>query len=163
MRILAALDLSDVTDNVVSSVRKIAHASSSTVILLHVLPEEGQEIDLHPTIDPHYHPPEKYYHQPDSSEEGERVPILHDRNFKILQNISDDLNNYGVEAKVSLVHGNALQVIVEQAEKEQVDLIILGSHGHKNLYHFFVGSVCSGLVNETSVPVVIVPKALKKQ
>jgi len=162
MRILAALDLSDVTDTVVSSVRKIAHASASIVILLHVLPEEGQEIDLHPTIDPQYHPPEKYYHQPDSAEEGESVPILHDRNFKLLQNISDDLNSYGVESKVSIVHGNALQAIVEQAEKEQVDLIILGSHGHKNLYHFFVGSVCSGLVNETSIPVVIVPKALKK-
>ena len=57
MKILAALDFSDVMDNVVTTARKLAGASSATVILLHVLPEENQGIEFHPTIEPRYHPP----------------------------------------------------------------------------------------------------------
>ena len=163
MKILAALDLSSVTNSVVAITRKLAELSSATVSLLHVLPEENQGIEFHPTIEPHYHPPEKYYREPDSSEEGDNVPILHDKNFKTLQNIADTLNNDGIETSFSIIHGNTIEAILEQAEKECADLIVLGSHGHKTLYQFFVGSVCLGVVKGSGIPVVIVPKALKQQ
>ena len=163
MKILAALDLSNLTNSVVATTRKLAGDSSATVALLHVLPEENQGIEFHPTIEPHYHPPGKYYREPDSSEEGDAVPILHDKNFKSLQNIADTLNNDGIKTSFSIVHGNTVEVILEQAEKERADLIILGSRGHKTLYQVFVGSVCSGVVNDSGIPVVIVPKTLKQQ
>ena len=79
MKLLAALDFSDVTDNVVATLRQLAGDSAASVVLLHVMPEEKQDIEFHPTIDPHYHPPEKYYREPDSSEEGDAVPILHNK------------------------------------------------------------------------------------
>lgn len=163
MKILAALDLSSMTNSVVAITRKLAELSSATVSLLHVLPEENQGIEFHPTIEPHYHPPEKYYREPDSSEEGDNVPILHDKNFKTLQNIADTLNNDGIETSFSIIHGNTIEAILEHAEKERAGLIVLGSHGHKTLYQFFVGSVCSGVVKDSGIPVVIVPKTLKQQ
>lgn len=162
MKLLAALDFSDVTDNVVATVRQLAGNSSASVILLHVLPEEKQDIEFHPTIEPRYRPPEKYYREPDSSEEGDAVPILHDKNFKTLQNIADALNKEGVETSFSIVHGNTVKVILEQAEKENADFVLLGSHGHKTLYQFLVGTVCSGVVSDSTVPVIIVPKKTKR-
>ena len=163
MKILAALDFSDVMDNVVTTARKLAGASSATVILLHVLPEENQGIEFHPTIEPRYHPPEKYYREPDSSEEGENVPILHDKNFKHLQSIADTLNKNGIETSFSIVHGDPVKAILEQAEKEHADLIMLGLHGHRTLYQLLIGSVCLGIVKTSTIPVVLVPKVLRKK
>ncbi len=163
MKILVALDFSDVAASVVKAARKLAKASSATVILLHVLPEENQGIEFHPTIEPHYHPPEKYYREPDSSEEGDTVPILHDKNFKHLQNIADTLNKDGIETSFSVVHGDPVTAILAQAEKEGPDLVMLGSHGHKTIYQLLVGSVCSGVVKGSTIPVVLVPKASGKK
>ncbi len=160
MKILAALDFTEAADNVIRTARKFADASSATVTLLHVLPEEGKGIEFNPTIEPHYQPPVKYYREPDSSGEGDTVPILHDQHFKKLQIIADTLNMAGIETTFSIVHGNAVRAILERAEKEKADLIMLGSHGHKTLYQLFVGSVCSGIVNESRIPVVIVPQEL---
>jgi nucleotide-binding universal stress UspA family protein len=163
MKLLAALDFSDVTDNVVTTIQKLAGASSASVILLHVIADDKQDIEFHPTIEPHYRPPQKYYHEPDSSEEGDAVPILHHKNFKKLQNIADLLDEEGIEATLSIVHGNAARTIIEHAEKEQADFILLGSHGHKTLYQLIVGTVCSGVVSDSGIPVIIVPKKAGKK
>ena len=163
MKLLATLDFSDVTNNVVAAARKLAGTSSASVILLHVMPEEKHDIEFHPTIEPHYQPPEKYYREPESSGEGDNVPILHDKSFKTLQNIADTLNNDGIETSFSIVHGNTVETILEQAEKEKADFILLGSHGHKTLYQLVVGTVCSGVVNDSHIPVIIVPRTSSKK
>ena len=163
MKLLATLDFSDMTDSVVAAARKLADTSSASIVLLHVMPEEKQDIEFHPTIEPRYHPPAKYYREPDSSGEGDTVPILHNKHFKTLQNIADTLNNDGIETSFSIVHGNTVETILEQAEKEKADFILLGSHGHKTLYQLFVGTVCSGVVNDSCIPVIIVPKTAGKK
>ena len=116
MKLLATLDFSDMTDSVVAAARKLAGTSSASIVLLHVMPEEKQDIEFHPTIEPRYHPPAKYYREPDSSGEGDTVPILHNKHFKTLQNIADTLNNDGIETSFSIVHGNTVETILEQAE-----------------------------------------------
>lgn len=158
MKILAALDFTDITENVVAATKKIAGESSATVLLLHVLEEESQGMEFHPTIEPHYRRPEKYYREPDSTEEGDAVPLLHDKRLRELQDFADTLRQAGIETAVSLVHGDPVATVLERAEKEQSDLIVAGSHGHKTLHQLLAGSVCAGLVRQSNIPVVIVPQ-----
>ncbi len=159
MKLLAALDFSHITATVVATAQKLAAASRARVILLHVIAEDQQTIEFHPTIEPRYHPPQKYYREPDASEEGDAVPILHDKSFRKLQDSADTLNRNGVETSISIVHGETVRTIIEQAEKEQADFILVGSRGHTPLYRLLVGSVCSGVVSGSSIPVIVVPKA----
>ncbi|ASQ91400.1 universal stress protein UspA [Prosthecochloris sp. GSB1] len=158
MKILAALDFTVITETVVAATKKIAGESSATVLLLHVLAEESQGMEFHPTIEPHYHRPEKYYREADSSEEGDTVPLLHDKRLRELQDLADILRQAGIETAVSLVHGDPVATVLERAEREQSDLIVVGSHGHKTIHQFLKGSVCAGLVRQANVPVVIVPQ-----
>ena len=163
MKLLAALDLGKETDAIVRTTLSLARNSSASVTLLHVLPEEKQDIEFHPTITPHYQPPPKYYREPDSTGEGNTVPLLHDKRFKEMQDIAETLNSENIDATFSFVHGNPVERIVEAALKEESDFILLGSHGHKALYQCLIGSVCSGVVNASHVPVIVIPKSTGKK
>ena len=48
---------------------------------------------------------------------------------------------------------SAAPAIVEFADEEEVDLIIMGAHGHRGLRRFFLGSVAEEVVRTASCPV----------
>ena len=52
--------------------------------------------------------------------------------------------------------GDPQQRIVEVAQNEGFDLIILGAHGHGALENAFLGSVAQGVIRESQVPVLAV-------
>ena len=83
------------------------------------------------------------------SEGGERV----------LRHAKARASAAGVAADVVLVHsgGTPLQAIVaEQAEDSHADLIVLGTHGRRNLSRLFMGSDEQHLLNVVDVPVLLV-------
>ena len=49
--------------------------------------------------------------------------------------------------------GNPLDEIISLATDENIDLIILGTHGHKGLAHLFLGSLAETLVRKSPCPV----------
>ena len=60
------------------------------------------------------------------------------------------------KAKSLLVVGTPVTRIVEVAEKKQVDMIIIGSHGRTGLAHLLVGSKVERVVQLSPVPVTVV-------
>jgi nucleotide-binding universal stress UspA family protein len=46
---------------------------------------------------------------------------------------------------------------MKEAKKLKVDLIMAGHHKHNFLYKAFVGSVSSSIIEESKIPVLIVP------
>jgi nucleotide-binding universal stress UspA family protein len=60
------------------------------------------------------------------------------------------------KAKALLVVGTPVTRIVEVAEKRQVGMIILGSHGRTGLAHLLIGSKVQRVVQLSSVPVTVV-------
>ena len=54
--------------------------------------------------------------------------------------------------------GHPVDTIVHVAQKEKVDLIVMGSHGYSGLKEFFLGSVSSGVVRYAPCSVLIVPE-----
>jgi nucleotide-binding universal stress UspA family protein len=61
-----------------------------------------------------------------------------------------------VDAKVLI--GEPFGDICRVAEKEKVDLIVIGSHGRTGLSHVLLGSVAERVVRHASCPVLVVGK-----
>ena len=66
------------------------------------------------------------------------------------------------KAKPLLVVGTPVTRIVEVAEKKQVDMIIIGSHGRTGLAHLLVGSKVQRVVQLSPIPVTVVKPPRKK-
>jgi nucleotide-binding universal stress UspA family protein len=56
----------------------------------------------------------------------------------------------------TVVHGNAVDAIVETAEKEKPDIIVMGSHGHTALGGVVLGSVATGVLARCRTPVLLI-------
>jgi hypothetical protein len=54
--------------------------------------------------------------------------------------------------------------VMEEVEKMDADLVIMGSHHHSALYNFFIGSVGAELLKRLPFPVLVVPvEVLEKE
>jgi nucleotide-binding universal stress UspA family protein len=62
-----------------------------------------------------------------------------------------------VEARV--VQGSPAEKIIETAQKEGIDLIIMGTHGRKGLERAIFGSVCDKVVRNAPCPVLTINPA----
>lgn len=63
-----------------------------------------------------------------------------------------DFSNYAT----SVVIGDPSPDILKFAEKERIDLIVMGTHGRKGLEHTVFGSVAEGVVRGASCPVLTI-------
>ena len=52
--------------------------------------------------------------------------------------------------------GNPRRVIVDYVESEDVDIVVMGSHGRSTVSKLFLGSVAEGVLRQAPVPVTIV-------
>jgi nucleotide-binding universal stress UspA family protein len=62
----------------------------------------------------------------------------------------------GVQGTILLVHGMPFQRIIDLARDQQIDLIIMGTHGRTGLQHVLLGSVAEKVVRLAPCPVLIV-------
>lgn len=61
-----------------------------------------------------------------------------------------------------IVSGDPAMEILKTIESENIDLVIMGSHGRKGLEHTIFGSVAENVVKKSTVPVMIInPYKLK--
>ena len=80
-----------------------------------------------------------------------------------LHQIVAKLREQGQEAHPLLVEGVTSETILEQAERREVDLIVLGSHGHGALYKALLGGTSDSVLRHSSCPVVVVPDPGRKK
>lgn len=64
----------------------------------------------------------------------------------------------GVTVDSLVVRGVPSHRITETAQEQQVDLIVMGTHGRTGLRHMLIGSVAERVVRHASCPVMVVPR-----
>ncbi len=79
------------------------------------------------------------------------------REHHALLNISARMRGNGVDAQAILLKGEAAELILEKAKDLNVDIIMMGSHGHGLLRKILVGSVAEAVLRKASCSVLIVP------
>lgn len=61
-----------------------------------------------------------------------------------------------VKIKTTCTSGKLLPVMKDYVDKNQIDFVVMGSHGHSGVKGFFIGSNCQKVVRALHVPVFIV-------
>ena len=90
------------------------------------------------------------------SEEIEQInQILTDRCKKDLEEF-EDMNDEGVKISSVIKEGSPAKTILEVAEEEDIDLIVIGSSGKSGFDRFILGSVSDKVVNAAKCPVLVV-------
>ena len=141
MKILAAIDFSPVTEQVVATLMQMAATLPAQVWLIHVAPPDPAFVG--------------YEAGPDVVR-GQVAVELHASHQK-LQKLADRLRAAGVETTALQLQGKTVDTVIAEAERLPASLIVLGSHGDGAVYNMLVGSVAEGIVRASKVPILLVP------
>jgi nucleotide-binding universal stress UspA family protein len=76
-----------------------------------------------------------------------------------LEHIVDQCRAAGVQAQAEVLRGDALSAVLAQAERLQVDLIVLASHGRAGLDAELAGSIAPRIAGRTSCPLLLLVRA----
>jgi universal stress protein A len=137
-QILAPTDLSEPSQQAIQYARELARTFGATLVLLHV-------VEL---------PPYPIEGLPPSSLGG---TLLEELEQQATSDLAQVLAN---EAEVKVVRrvvvGIPYRRIVEVAEAEKFDLIVMATHGRTGLSHLFMGSVAERVVRTAPCPVLTI-------
>lgn len=77
-----------------------------------------------------------------------------------LEQLAQKIKDKGIRAQFEVLNGKVVEEIVNYADKNEVDLIIMSSHGHSGPSRWVWGSTADRILSSSSVPVLMV-RALK--
>ena len=145
MKLLVAVDFSDPTDLILRVATRLAKSLGASVWVVHAAEPEPDFVGY------------------DAGPEVVRGQVAKElrEEHRQLQEYTDQLREAGVEAKAMLVQGPTVETILEMADKQESDLIVVGSHGRGMIGEVFMGSVSQGLIRAGQCPVTVVPVSLQ--
>jgi nucleotide-binding universal stress UspA family protein len=160
---LIPLDGSEVAETVLPYVEELGGSCAAEVILLRVVapPPDGaralyESLRLEMLVDP----------RPDLVE-GRAVaqhPIYREQDMaslkaeaqRSLTGAKDRLSEAGLAVRVEVLFGRPAEMIVDYAQKEQVRLIAMVTHGRSGFRRRVFGSVAEKVLRTTALPVLLV-------
>jgi nucleotide-binding universal stress UspA family protein len=80
-----------------------------------------------------------------------------------LNKVAAELGKDGIQTEVIVAGSRPAQTIISVAEGENVDIVMMASHGRGGLDRLFVGSVADRVVHQTEIPVFLVPIQERRQ
>jgi nucleotide-binding universal stress UspA family protein len=143
--ILTPIDSSDISSDVVAAAGELAKAIDARIVLLNVVQPPVFTAEYTAVLD----------------NIAEIVAIGEKAAEKLLSKTKDRLIEQGLKVETLQATGAPVVHIVEQAEKQNADYIVIGSHGHTAFYDLLVGSTTHGVLKRAKCPVVIVPPRKK--
>ncbi|GGM61507.1 nucleotide-binding universal stress UspA family protein [Halarchaeum rubridurum] len=84
------------------------------------------------------------------------VEDLEDEGEDAVEYVTTAAADAGVEARSTITNGNVHEAITTYARANDIDLIVMGTHGRRGLGRVLVGSVTERVVRTADVPVLTV-------
>jgi nucleotide-binding universal stress UspA family protein len=75
---------------------------------------------------------------------------------EITSSVGENAQKEGIPFEAVILEGHPGTEIVDFANKQDIDLIIMGTLGKRGLDHFLLGSVAENVIRNSSVPVLVV-------
>ena len=147
-KILLPTDFSEPSYEALKIAKEMAMHFSAELFFMHVVPPL-----------PPFAPPPK---DKPSFNVTAYVKNLHLSPEKSLQEVIDKKIGNKLKAHISVAHGDVAEKVARYAYKENIDLIIVASHGTTGWKKTFLGSVTEKLVRISTVSTLIIPKPLEK-
>ncbi len=145
MKILLATDGSNCSQTAVNSVAERPWPEGSEVKIITAI-----EIPYVPTTEA-WVLPDSYYNELEEAVKAQAETAINDAVEEIRSRQTPELNVIG-----EVRSGSAKDVILDEAEKWNADLIVLGSHGYSGLHRFLLGSVSHAVATHAHCSVEIV-------
>ena len=142
MRLLVCLDFSPLSDRVVAEAIALARPSGASIVLLHVVRTE-------PALTTRGSGPPG----------GHRVPPAHvDEVGAKVAAVAERMRAEGLEVRpeLRLADGEIHDAILEEIATHQASYVVIGSHGHSQVFELVIGSVTRGVLRGARVPVLVV-------
>ena len=74
-----------------------------------------------------------------------------------LEDLAVQLQQAGINVTTVLREGAADENIVVYAKEQEIDLIVMSTHGHSGFKRFFLGSVTDRVIRSGQTPVLVLP------
>jgi nucleotide-binding universal stress UspA family protein len=141
-KILVPLDGSKLAECVFSYVEDIAKMRSSIVELITVyepfeMPPHGGMVF-------------------DEEDEKEYNEYGKKKTETYIRKIKDFFQSKGIETKATLLVGKAAECLVDYAQGQGIDLIIMATHGRSGVERWIMGSIADRLVHYSTIPVLLI-------
>ena len=141
MKLLVALDLSKCTEKILEQVKQIAKSLKADVWVMHNAEPAADVLE--------------FKADPLSARES-LAKKFHQEHLQV-QEIAEQFRSEGLEATGLLVHGATVEIILDTAERLDVNMIVLGTHGRGAMYQLILGSVSAGVLHKSRRPVLLIP------
>lgn len=138
-KIVCALDLAETSKEVAEYATMLAKLSNAEVVALYVAPTMTQYTG---------------FHVPPNSIDTFVAEIVDGAKKSMDEFVKE--NFQGVNVKSDVVIGYAAEEILANAERENADLIIMGTHGRTGIDRMLFGSVAEKVVKNSVIPVLTI-------
>jgi nucleotide-binding universal stress UspA family protein len=146
-KILIAIDFSDNSTQAFKNTVMLARQNNADIHALHVIHDIAQPGPFF-TLDA-----EKV----DIFQKGRKTAALKeldDLAKKELADFPEDMKRF-VGAEV--LFGNPATTILNYADRNEIDVIVIGSHGHGIIEHAILGSVAEKVIRKSTIPAFVIP------
>jgi nucleotide-binding universal stress UspA family protein len=144
MKILIGLDASTHSERVLDFVARMRWPAGSRVIVLSVLQPVASTLTgaYEPTVIP-----------------AENLEGLRQQLEEVVARAEGTLREVGFSTEGRVLAGDPRQALIQLAQSERADLIVVGSHGRSGLAKMMLGSVSSHVVTHAPCSVLVVKQA----
>lgn len=139
-KVLVTLDFKGVSEKVLDAAQTWAKVFEGEIIILNVDPIEldNRSLEIEPVM-------------------SHRADDIKNQILANVQMVEEKLSGAGVAVRHILKSGTPQDRILDVAESENVDLIVMGSNKHSAAYRFLIGSVADQVIKKSKIPVLLIP------
>jgi len=138
-KVVVPLDGSDLAECSITEVKKLL-GQGSDVLFIQVI----QPLSMSATVEV----PEEILR------EAERKNVAAARQY--MEKIAAELKGTGASVKTEIVWGNPADEIIQYAQKNKADLIVITTHGRSGVSRWAFGSVADKVLRTAAIPVLMV-------
>jgi|SRR5690554_50958 len=136
------LDYKELTKDMIASAKQLAKAFGAKCWLVHIAAPEPDFMDYE--VGPQYI----------RDMLAKDLKDIH----KNIQTLANSLKEDSIDAEGLVIQGPTTEMIIEEVKKLSIDLLVLGNKKHGFMYNALIGSTTDELIDNISVPVLLIPE-----
>ena len=143
--LLSPTDFSDVSKNALSFLKQLKKSVAEEIFVLHVIDQRDLQFSYLYLFD-------------ESSADGNVEQKLKDEAERELKEIEGKLKDWGFKVSSMVKIGIPIKEILTAEKKENISIIVIGSHGKSDLEEMLLGSVSENIIRKCKKPVLVVKR-----
>jgi nucleotide-binding universal stress UspA family protein len=145
-KMLVLLDGSKLAEVVFSYAQELSARLNINLELLHVCsPQEAEQLPMREAYMEHM------------------AEVLQKKAIEIRSKIGDQTSNLKIKVKGNVVVGYPAEEILKYTDENNIDLIMLSTHGRSGVKAWDIGNVANKVVHASKVPIWIVPTEIREE